>query len=139
MTGRWMALDIGDRRIGVAVTDPLGMTAQGVEVFENRGPKNNLAHMQELVRAWQVERLIFGLPRNMNGTEGDRALSVRALAAEWGQALGVAVDFSDERLTTVEAHKALIEGGARRDRRKQVVDRLAAVLILENYMQAHQK
>lgn len=134
---RVMALDVGERRIGVAVSDPLGISAQGVEVYERRGMARDIEHLKELLATWQADRLVLGLPINMNGTQGEKAMAMRELGDILAQATGVAVEYMDERLTTVSAHKVLIEGGVRRDKRKTVVDKLAAMLILQCWMDSH--
>lgn len=134
---RVMALDVGERRIGVAISDPLGISAQGVEVYERRGLEQDLAHCRALAGAWQVERWVLGLPLNMNGSEGAKVEEVQRLGAQIAETTGLPVDYMDERLTTVAAHRVLIEGGTSRKKRKGVVDKLAAVLILQSWMQSH--
>lgn len=134
---RVMALDVGERRIGVAVSDPLGISAQGIETYERRGLERDLEHFRTLAKEWQVERWVLGLPVNMNGTRGEKAQAMEVLGAQIEEATGLPVDYMDERLTTVAAHKTLIEGGTRREKRKGVVDKLAAVLILQTWMDSH--
>jgi putative Holliday junction resolvase len=134
---RVMALDVGERRIGVAISDPLGISAQGVEVYERRGLEQDLAHCRALADEWRVERWVLGLPLNMNGSEGAKVEEVQRLGAQIAEITGLPVDYMDERLTTVAAHRVLIEGGTSRKKRKGVVDKLAAVLILQSWMQSH--
>ena len=134
---RVMALDVGERRIGVAISDPLGISAQGVEVYERRGLEQDLAHCRALADEWRVERWVLGLPLNMNGSEGPKVEEVQRLGAQIAEITGLPVDYMDERLTTVAAHRVLIEGGTSRKKRKGVVDKLAAVLILQSWMQSH--
>ena len=134
---RILALDVGERRIGVAVSDPLGMTAQGLSTYTRRGMERDLAYFAGLCREWQAQRLVLGLPLHMNGDAGDSAAHVRELAGQLEAACGIPVEFVDERLTTVAAHRVLIEGGTSRKKRKGVVDKLAAVLILQSWMQSH--
>lgn len=134
---RIMGLDYGSKTVGVAVSDPLGITAQGVETIwrksENK-QRQTLARIEELIREYQVEKLVLGFPKNMNNTIGDRA----AVSLEFQQTLkrrtGLDVVMWDERLTTVAAERVLMEGGVRREHRKERVDELAAVLILQNYL-----
>lgn len=134
---RIMGLDYGSKTVGVAVSDPLGITAQGVETIwrksENK-QRQTLARIEELIREYQVEKLVLGFPKNMNNTIGDRA----AMSLEFQQTLkrrtGLDVVMWDERLTTVAAERVLMEGGVRREHRKERVDELAAVLILQNYL-----
>lgn len=131
---RILALDVGERRIGVAVSDPLGMTAQGLTTYTRRGMERDLAYFAGLCREWQAQRLVLGLPLHMNGDAGDSAAHVRELAGQLEAACGIPVEFVDERLTTVAAHRILSEGNVRGGRRKQTVDTVAAVLILETYL-----
>lgn len=132
---RVMALDVGERRIGVAVCDPLGITAQGVETYTRKGEVRDEAHFDELLQTWQVERLVVGLPRHMNGDEGDSAQKARAFGDALSARYGLPVTYVDERLTTVAAHRALSEGNANHKKRKNAVDMLAAVMILQSYLQ----
>jgi putative Holliday junction resolvase len=134
---RVIGLDVGGRRIGVAVSDPLGISAQGVEVYERRGMDNDLEHFCRLADQWQAGLWVLGMPVNMNGTRGEKALAMEEFGRALEEATGIPVRYMDERLTTVAAHKALIEGGTRRKARKQVVDRLAAQLILQTWMDSH--
>ena len=134
---RVMALDVGERRIGVAITDPLGISAQGVEVYERRGLEQDLAHFKALAAQWQVERWVLGLPLNMNGSGGAKGEEVQLLGEQIAESTGLPVDYMDERLTTGAAPRVLIEGGTSRKKRKGVVDKLAAVLILQSWMQSH--
>ena len=134
---RVMALDVGERRIGVAVSDPLGISAQGLETYERRGLERDMEHFRTLAKEWQVERWVLGLPVNMNGTRGEKAEAMVVLGNQISEATGLPVEYMDERLTTVAAHKTLIEGGTRREKRMGVVDKLAAVLILQTWMDSH--
>ena len=134
---RVLGLDVGDRRIGVAVSDLLGLTAQGVETWERHGNEKDMAHFRDLAREWQADRWVLGLPINMNGTRGEKVETVEAFGAMLSEATGLPVDYCDERLTTVAAHKVLIEGGTRREKRRGVVDKLAAVFILQTWMDSH--
>lgn len=137
MTARMAGLDVGDKTIGVAVSDPLGWTAQGVEVIRRTRPAADLERLRTLFAKYGVARVIVGLPRNMNGTYGPRAEGARAFADQLIAALGLPVELWDERLTTAQAQRALIEGDVSRRRRRDVVDRIAAQLILQSYLDAH--
>lgn len=136
---RILGLDYGTKTVGVAMSDPLLLTAQGVEIIR-REHENKLrktyARIGELCRENEVDRIILGYPRNMNNTEGERCLKTN----EFGEALkrrtGLPVILWDERLTTVAADKAMIEGGIRRENRKDYVDEIAAVLILQGYLES---
>ena len=132
--GRILALDLGARRIGLAVSDPLGITAQGLDTLERRNIRADLAALAEIARAKEVRMFLLGNPLNMNGSEGRQAVYVREFAERLGRHTGLPVTLWDERLTTVEAERVLREGGATLERRKQAVDRLAAVILLKSYL-----
>ena len=131
---RILGLDYGSKTVGVAVSDPLGLTAQKVETIwrkqENK-LRRTLARIEELIAEYEVEKIVLGFPKNMNNTVGERAEK----ALEFGEMLkkrtGLEVIMWDERLTTVEADRTLIEAGVRRENRKQYLDGIAAVLILQ--------
>ena len=135
---RIMAFDVGERRIGVAVSDPLGITAQGLETYTRSGELGqDVSHILELAGAYAPVKLLFGMPRNMNGSYGMQAEVTQTFAdavlAKWDGEF----DYADERLTTMAAKRVLLEADVRRDKRKQVIDKLAAVIILQGYMDAH--
>lgn len=136
MTGqRILGLDVGDRTVGVAASDLLLMTAQGVETIRRETLEKDLARLGELMREYDAVRLVVGLPRNMNGTEGDRCEIVRAFAEEIKKALPEAdIIFWDERLSTVAAAKSLIQADVSRKKRRKVIDKMAAVFILQGYL-----
>ena len=136
MTGqRILGLDVGDRTVGVAASDLLLMTAQGVETIRRETLEKDLARLGELMREYDAVHLVVGLPRNMNGTEGDRCEIVRAFAEEIKKALPEAdIVFWDERLSTVAAAKSLIQADVSRKKRKKVIDKMAAVFILQGYL-----
>lgn len=129
-----MGLDYGDRRIGVALSDELGWTAQGVEVIERRREGEEFDRISVLVSENAVEKIVVGLPKNMNGTIGPRGEICMAFADALKEKLQVPVILWDERLTTVSAHRTLIEADVSRKKRKGVVDKMAASLILQNYL-----
>ncbi len=132
--GRILGLDVGDRRIGVAVSDPLLLTAQGLEVVQRRTLADDLQRLGQITVDYQVAAVVVGLPRNMNGTFGPQAEKVQAFAGELARETGLPVHFWDERLSTAAAERALLEADVRRARRKQVIDRQAAVLILQGFL-----
>lgn len=135
---RALGLDIGDRTIGVAVSDLLGMTAQGVETIRRTAMEADLARLQELMAQYETRRLVVGYPRNMNGTEGPRCEFVRAFCEEIRQAEPEAeIIFQDERLSTVAATRSLLEADISRKKRKRVVDKMAAVFILQGWLDSH--
>ncbi len=131
---RIAALDVGDARIGVAVSDELGMTAQGIGVVRRVGGQRDLEALRAMLAPYAPERLVVGLPLDMRGTEGRQATRVRAFAARAGEHLGLPVEFWDERLTTWEAERTLIEADVGRRRRREVVDQVAATIILQGYL-----
>ena len=135
---RILAFDVGERRIGVAVSDLLGITAQGIETYSRTDNlEQDVDHLLMLAESYRPVKLLFGMPRNMDGSYGMQADYTRAFAdavlARWDGDYA----FQDERLTTASAHRMLIEADMRRDKRKQVIDKVAAVLILQSYLDAH--
>jgi putative Holliday junction resolvase len=130
-----MGIDIGEKRIGIAVSDSLGYTAQGVETYTRTG-EGDAAYIAAKMKELGASMVVAGLPLNMNGSEGPAAQKVREFAGQLN-ALGVEVDFQDERLTTVSAERMLIEADVSRKKRRQVVDKLAAVYILRAYLDRH--
>lgn len=133
---RYMGLDYGDRQIGVAVSDELGWTAQGLTVLRNSGDERVLRDIAKLVQEWNVSDIVVGLPKNMNGSIGPRGELAMEFAEELRKAVPCPVHLWDERLTTKSAERTLIEADLSRKKRKGVVDRIAAALILQNYMDA---
>ncbi|BAF59246.1 MAG: Holliday junction resolvase RuvX [Pelotomaculum sp.] len=132
---RIMGLDLGDKKIGVALSDPMGWTAQGLDVIAVKGPPEaSVERISELVRQYGVGKIVVGLPRNMNGSFGPRAERARAFAGCLAGALNLPVELWDERMTTLEAEKLLIEADLSRARRRQVIDKMAAVLILQSFL-----
>ena len=136
---RILALDVGSKRIGLAVSDPLGITAQGLEVLTRKDRAADLNRLQEVARQWGVQRVVVGLPRHMDGRLGQAAPEILALVETLKEALGVEVVTWEERLTTAEAERVLIQADVSRRRRRQVIDQLAAVLILQNYLDHRQQ
>lgn len=132
---RILALDIGEKRIGVALSDPTGTIAQGVDVIPRRGWQEVLAQIRRWVQERQVERIVVGLPLRMDGTEGDAAKRARAFMARLRAAVDVPVDAQDERLSTAEAERAMVGGDVRRARRRERRDAVAAALFLQTYLQ----
>ena len=136
---RIMGLDYGSKTIGVAVSDPLGLTAQGVEIIrreEENKLRKSLRRIEELVKQYEVEELVLGFPKNMNNTIGERAEKSLQLKETLEKRLGLPVVMWDERLTTVEANRTLMETGVRRENRGKYVDMIAAVFILQGYLDA---
>jgi putative holliday junction resolvase len=131
---RIFALDVGRKRIGLAVSDPLGLTAQGLSVLERRGREADLARLAAIAREYNVQEILVGLPRHMDGRPGDQAEEILELARALGEILGVPVATWDERLSSREAERVLIAADVSRRRRRQVVDKMAAVLMLQAYL-----
>lgn len=131
---RILALDVGVKRIGLAVSDPLGITAQGLEVLIRKGLQTDLARLEEVARQWGVQQIVVGLPRHLDGRLGTLAPQILELAETLQKNLGVEVITWEERLTTVEAERVLLQADVSRKRRRQVVDQLAAVIILQSYL-----
>ena len=134
---RYLGLDVGSRTVGVAVSDPLGLTAQGLEIIRINEDQEEfgLDRLGELIDSYQATKVVIGLPKNMNNSEGPRAEASRAYGDRVKQHFDLEVVYLDERLTTTQAERMLIEAGdVSRKKRKQVIDKLAAVLILQTYL-----
>lgn len=133
---RILGLDIGEKRIGIACSDALLMTAQGLESYTCKDTEADIAHIVDIIGQKQVHEVVLGMPRNMNGTYGPAAEKVREFAAVLGEATPVPLVFWDERLSTVAATRTLLEADVSRKKRRGVVDKLAAVVILQGYLDA---
>lgn len=134
---RILGLDYGSKTVGVAITDPMGITVQPLKtIFRDREQalRKTLAEIQKIVEDNDVEKIILGLPLNMDDSEGDRALATRAFAEKLALRVTVPIEFADERLTTVEAAEILDESGVKRCEQKQYIDQVAAQIILEQYL-----
>lgn len=135
---RIMGLDFGSKTVGVAVSDALLLTAQGVEIIrrkEENKLRQTYARIEELIVEYEVEEIVLGLPLNMNASQGERALLTLEFKDKLERRTGLPVIMWDERMTTVAADKAMIEAGIRRENRKEHVDKIAAVLILQGYLE----
>ena len=135
MNKRIIALDVGDRRIGIAVSDPLGITAQPIETYTRVGYGPDTRHIAALCKQYETNQILCGLPRNMDGTQGFQVEKVREFSSKLEE-LGLIVSFYDERMTTMLAEGALLEANMRREDRKKKVDMVAAVMILQSYLDA---
>lgn len=136
---RIMGLDYGSKTIGVAISDPLGITAQGIEIIrreEENKLRKSLRRVEELAKEYEVSEIVLGFPKNMNNTIGERAEKSLQLKEALERRLGLPVVMWDERLTTVEANRTLMETGVRREKRGKYVDMIAAVFILQGYLDA---
>lgn len=132
---RKLALDVGDVRIGFATSDIMGIIASGYETYTRKGAPKDYEYIAEFCKNNQVDTVVIGLPVNMDGTEGDRVIITREFAEELKPYIGERkIVFQDERLTTVQAERMLIQGGVRREKRKKVIDKVAATIILQSYL-----
>jgi putative Holliday junction resolvase len=130
-----LALDVGKKRIGLAVSDELGWTAQGLETLERTRIRDDLARLKEVADRWSIETLLVGQPLHMSGEQSRQGEYTREFAARLQEYLKLPVIFWDERLTSMEAERVLRESGASLEKRKQAIDRMAAVLLLESYLE----
>lgn len=131
---RILGIDYGDARVGVAVSDPLGLTAQGVGTIKNTGRKFLMSELEKVLTQYKPERIVIGMPKNMDGTQGFRAEATYKFAEDLKEIYHGGIDFFDERLTTVGASVFLNETNTRGKKRKNVIDTVSACLILEGYM-----
>ena len=134
---RIMGLDFGSKTVGVAISDALLLTAQGIEIIRRKSPsklRQTLARIDELKNEYEVEKIVLGFPKNMNNTDGDRCEKTQEFKEMLENRTGLEVVLWDERLTTVAADRAMMEGSIRREDRKNYVDKLAAVFILQGYL-----
>lgn len=134
---RIMGLDFGSKTVGVAISDPLGITAQGIEIVRRQSEnklRKSLARIESLIEEYQVEKIVLGYPKNMNNTLGDRVQKTEEFAEMLKRRTGLEVIMWDERLTTVEAHRTMMEAGIRREDRDKYVDKIAATIILQGYL-----
>lgn len=134
---RIMGLDVGSKTVGVAVSDPLGFTAQGIEIIgiNEEEKEYGLDRLAELISEYKVDKFVVGLPKNMNNSEGPRVEASKFYGDLIKERFGFPVDYQDERLTTVQAERMLVEqADISREKRKKVIDKLAAQLILQNYL-----
>lgn len=142
---RKLALDVGDATIGVAVSDQLGIIAQGVTTIERVGIRKDAGKVIDLIREYDCDTVVLGLPKNMDGSEGSQCEKVREFKTMLENKMkstgmgNIDILFEDERLTTVMAEKVLISGDVRRDARKKVIDKQAAVLILQSYLERYNR
>lgn len=136
---RLLGLDFGTKTVGVAVSDGLQITAQPLETITRKSSgklRQTLARIEEIIQEYQVEKIILGYPKNMNNTAGERAIACEGFKEDLERRTGLEVVLWDERLTTVESERILMAGGVRRENRKAVIDQMAAVLILQSFMES---
>lgn len=131
---RILGLDVGDRYIGVAVSDLLGLTAQGVKTITRIGRKKDLLEIENLIEEYDVKKVVVGLPKNMNGSLGPQSEKTMEFGKKIKNKFKIEVIYIDERMTTMSAERILIEGNVRRENRKQYIDKIAASFILQSYL-----
>jgi putative holliday junction resolvase len=133
---RVMGLDVGSKTVGVAISDELGWTAQGLETLKINEDENSFGFEQlgKIINEYQVEKVVVGLPKNMNGTIGPRGEASQKFAKELEERFGISAILWDERLTTMAAERVLLEADVSRKKRKKVIDKMAAVMILQGYL-----
>ena len=130
-----MALDLGDSRIGIAFSDIMNIIANGYETYNREKNNNDYTYICELAKKNSVQQIVIGLPINMDGSEGDRVVSARAFGAKLQEKMpNVPIKYMDERLTTVSAERVLLEADVSREKRKKVIDKIAATIILQAYL-----
>ena len=131
---RIMSLDVGSRTIGIACSDALLMTAQGIETIRRTSLEKDFNRLQELITEYEVHELVVGMPKNMNGTKGERAEKTEEFVEKMREVIDLPVTYWDERLSTVMAERQLIAADVSRKKRKSVIDKMAAVVILQGYL-----
>ncbi|WP_055667963.1 Holliday junction resolvase RuvX [Desnuesiella massiliensis] len=131
---RILGLDVGDRTIGVAISDPLGFTAQGVTTIKRKNEEIDLSELKKICEQYGVDTILVGLPKNMNGTLGPQGEKAIEFSKKIEEFINIKVEMWDERLTTVAAHKAMLEADLSRAKRKKIVDKIAATYILQGYL-----
>ena len=134
--GRILAIDYGSRRMGLAVSDPLGITSQGIETLQRKNKRNDFSRLGQVIREYNVQEIVLGYPLRMSGAEGIQSEKVAGFAEELRQKFKLPVHLWDERLTSAEANRVLREADLSIQKRAQAVDRMAAVLILQSFLQA---
>ncbi|HEY2495825.1 MAG TPA: Holliday junction resolvase RuvX [Candidatus Angelobacter sp.] len=136
VSGRILAIDHGSRRMGLAVTDPLGITAQGLDTLERKNNRADFGRLERIIREYQVKEIVLGNPLRMSGQEGTQSQKVAEFAEELRKRFQLPVHLWDERLTSAEANRLLRDAEVSTKKRAQAVDRMAAVLILQSFMQS---
>jgi len=134
---RVLALDVGKKRIGIAVSDALGITAQPVTTIERKDEEKTLAKIRDLVKEYDVAKIVIGMPFNMNGTKGPSARAAEEFASLLREKIHVGIETIDERLTTAQGERVLLDGDVSRKKRRLFIDKIAAQLILQTYLDSH--
>lgn len=136
---RIMGLDVGDKTIGIAISDPLGITAQGITTIRRKGIKSDFAELAKLINEYDVKEVVIGLPKNMNNTIGPQGEKVLKFVDKFKEKFNNEVILQDERLTTVSAERLLIDADVSRKKRKDIIDKVAATYILNSYLEKYKK
>jgi putative Holliday junction resolvase len=136
LPGRILALDVGSRRIGLAVSDPLGITAQGLQTLQRTNKRTDFAYLEKVIRDYEVQEIVVGLPLRMSGAEGIQSERMSLFAEDLRKRFALPVHLWDERLTSAEANRILREAELSIEKKRKAVDRMAAVLILQNFLQS---
>lgn len=134
---RHLCIDLGDVRIGLATSDSMGICATGLETYRRVDPDKDLEYIADIVKRENIGRVVIGLPVNMDGTSGERVEKARAFGDALKPLVSTDIAYQDERLSTVAGERMLIEAGMRRDKRKKVIDKIAATIILQTYLDSH--
>lgn len=134
---RHLCIDLGDVRIGLATSDSMGICATGLETYRRVDPDKDLAYIADIVKRENIGKVVIGLPVNMDGTSGERVEKARAFGDALKPLVSAEIAYQDERLSTVSGERMLIEAGMRRDKRKKVIDKIAATIILQTYLDSH--
>lgn len=136
---RIMGLDVGDKTIGVAISDPLGITAQGITTIRRKGINNDFDELEKIIKEYHVSKVVIGLPKNMNNTIGPQGEKVLRFVEKFRSKFNVDIILQDERLTTVSAERLLIDADVSRKKRRNIIDKVAATYILDLYLQKSNK
>ena len=131
---RYIGLDVGDRTIGVSVSDPLGFSAQGLKTIRRKSLEYDFDELNKIFSNYEIKKIVIGLPKNMNGTIGEQAEKTIEFGEKIKEKFGIEVIYWDERLTTMQAERAMIEGNLSRKKRKGLVDKIASIYILQGYL-----
>ena len=134
---RHLCIDLGDVRIGLATSDSMGICATGLETYRRVDPDKDLAYIADIVKRENIGKVVIGLPVNMDGTSGERVEKARAFGDALKPFVSAEIAYQDERLSSVAGERMLIEAGMRRDKRKKVIDKIAATIILQTYLDSH--
>ncbi|PMQ01414.1 MAG: Holliday junction resolvase RuvX [Dictyoglomus sp. NZ13-RE01] len=137
--GRWLAIDWGEKYIGLAISDPLGVIPQGLGVLEINGEKDFLNKIENIINEYEIKGIVLGLPISLKGEENEKTIKIKKLGEKLNKLFSIPVYYVDERFTTMEAEKLLIEGNVRREKRKIVRNKQSAILILDKFLSVYKQ